>query len=92
LISALKNENLPVLLSNIHLCSINLKLPLKISTSATSLIKSYYVTCILSQLGWTALHWAAIGENIQVVEVLIRSGADVNAFDEVSWYVFGEMS
>ena len=85
MVSALKNENLPVLLSNIHLCSINLKLPLKISTSATSLIK-------LSQLGWTALHWAAIGENIQVVEVLIRSGADVNAFDEVSWYVFGEMS
>ena len=47
-------------------------------------MKSYHVTCILLQGGWTALHVAAISGQIQVIETLIRLGADVNAFDEVS--------
>ena len=59
-------------------------------------MKSYHVTCILLQWGRTALHVAAFSEGIQgihdadfsrgvqAIETLIRSGADVNALDEVS--------
>jgi len=50
------------------------------------------VTYILLQFERTALHWAVIKENIPLVETLIRSGADVNAHDEVSWNVCDEMS
>jgi len=38
----------------------------------------HHVTCILLQWGRTALHHAAIGGHVQVVETLIRLGADVN--------------
>ena len=50
------------------------------------------MTYILLQFERTALHWAVIKENIPLVETLIRSGADVNAHDEVSWNVCDEMS
>ena len=42
------------------------------------------VTCIFLQDRWTALHWAASRGHVQVVETLIRLGADVNALDKVS--------
>ena len=43
------------------------------------------MSCILLlQLKRTALHVAAIRGDVQVVETLIRSGADVNALDMVS--------
>ena len=47
-------------------------------------MKLHHMTCILLQLGRTALHEAAIKGHAQVVEILIRSGADVNALDKVS--------
>ena len=47
-------------------------------------MKSYHVTCILLQEGSTALHHAARSGQVQAIETLIRSGADVNALDEVS--------
>ncbi|XP_054006541.1 caseinolytic peptidase B protein homolog [Hylaeus anthracinus] len=33
-------------------------------------------------LGWTALHVAAINERVEVIKLLIKKGADVNAGDE----------
>ncbi|XP_076277151.1 mitochondrial disaggregase [Lasioglossum baleicum] len=33
-------------------------------------------------LGWTALHVAAINEKLEIIEVLLKKGADVNAGDE----------
>jgi len=44
----------------------------------------HHVTCILLQRGMTALHWAAIRGHVQVIETLIRSGADVSVLDKVS--------
>jgi len=48
------------------------------------MMKLHHITCILLQLGWTALHDAAFNGHAQVVEILIRSGADVNAHTKVS--------
>jgi len=42
------------------------------------------MTCILLQMGLTALHVATIWEKTELVATLIRSGADVNALDKVS--------
>jgi len=42
------------------------------------------VTCILLQWGKAALTEAAYRGHVQVVETLIRLGADVNVLDEVS--------
>jgi len=47
-------------------------------------ITSHHITCILLQLGKTALHCAADRGHVQVVETLIRVGAKVNALDKVS--------
>jgi len=47
-------------------------------------MKSYHVTCILLQHGWTALHEAARRGSTELVATLIKSGADVNALDKVS--------
>ena len=47
-------------------------------------MKSYHVTCILLQLGRTTLHRAAWSGQVQAIETLISSGADVNALSEVS--------
>jgi len=49
-------------------------------------MKSHHVPCILLQDGSTALHEAATSMmgNTELVETLIRSGADVNALDKVS--------
>ena len=47
-------------------------------------MKLHHMTCILLQQGRTALHEAAIRGHTQVVETLIRSGADANALDKVS--------
>ncbi|KAH6583759.1 hypothetical protein BASA60_001280 [Batrachochytrium salamandrivorans] len=33
----------------------------------------------------TALHWAASGKHLDIVEYLIEKGADVNAKDEADW-------
>ena len=40
------------------------------------------------QNGGTPLHYAAVGNSTAVVELLIRSGADVNARDLVNIYTF----
>lgn len=34
------------------------------------------------ELGQTPLHYAVLGEHLNVIDVLLRSGADVNAHDE----------
>ena len=47
-------------------------------------MKSYQVTCILLQLGRTALHHAATWGQVQAIETLIRLGVDANALDRVS--------
>ena len=47
-------------------------------------MKLHHMTCILLQYGRTALHYSAIYGHTEVVEILIRSGADVNALDKVS--------
>jgi len=47
------------------------------------MMKLQYMTCILLQLGKTALYWATAYGHVQVVETLIRLGADVNALDKV---------
>ena len=47
-------------------------------------MKSYHVTCILLQDGSTTLHEAIKVGNTELVAILIRSGADVNALDKVS--------
>ena len=47
-------------------------------------MKSYHVTCILLQVGRTALHHAARMGHVQAIGTLIRLGADINALDEVS--------
>ena len=49
-------------------------------------------TCILLQWRRTALHDAAMMGQVQAIETLIRLGADVNALDQVSWYVCDEMN
>ena len=49
------------------------------------LLMKYHVSCILLQDRMTALHHAAMRGQVQVVETLIRLGADVNAFDKVSY-------
>ena len=41
---------------------------------------------ILLQSGSTPLHAASRRGNEQVIETLIKAGADVNATDEVSFY------
>ena len=54
------------------------------SQIGSQLMKSYHVTCILLQSGRTALHHAAGWEQVQLIETLIKLGADVNALDKVS--------
>jgi len=61
-------------------------------TRVLYLMKSYHVTCILLQDGSTALHKAAWRGNTEVLEMLIKLGADVNACDDVSRYLCDEMS
>ena len=48
------------------------------------IIDEDHVTCILLQYGRTALHLAAMEEQVQAIETLIRLGAYVNALDRVS--------
>jgi len=48
------------------------------------MMKLHHMTCILLQRGKTALHNATIFGHVQVVETLIRLGADVNVLDKVS--------
>ena len=55
-------------------------------------MKSYQVSCILLQDGSTALHVAASLGRAKQVQILFRSGADINALDKVSYYVCDEMS
>jgi len=47
---------------------------------------------MLLQWKRTALHWTVIWGYVQLQETLIKSGADVNALDGVSWHVCDEMS
>ena len=39
---------------------------------------------LLFQGGWTPLYSAAIGNHLQVVELLLSNGAEVNSHEEVS--------
>ena len=39
---------------------------------------------LLLQGGWTPLYSAAIGDHLQVVELLLLNGAEVNSHEEVS--------
>jgi len=48
------------------------------------MMKLHYIICVLLQWGETALHCAAAYGHVQVVETLIRLGADVNVVDKVS--------
>lgn len=47
-------------------------------------MKPYHVTYVLLQYGSIALHKAVMMGNTELVATLIKSGADVNAFDKVS--------
>ena len=40
------------------------------------------VNAKLDEFGWTALHWAAINDQVTMAELLVVSGADVNAKDD----------
>jgi len=48
------------------------------------MMKLHHITCILLQLGKTALHCAVDKGHVRVVEILIILGADINALDKVS--------
>ena len=49
----------------------------------------YHQTCIITQFGYTPLHEAACYGHVEVVEVLVNAGADVNIKENVSceWIV-----
>ena len=48
--------------------------------------------CVLLQTKSTPLHLASREGHAEVADVLLRSGAKVNAINDVSWHIIGKFS
>ena len=48
----------------------------------------YLLSFVHGQNGWTPLHWATISGRVEIAELLLEKGANIEATDQVQFGVF----